>query len=170
MTKFNDVALVGPFMSCEIDTHVQTWCGMFDTRMLDTILVHMQASCAPEMKWTDTVMISEVELSLAVLNRGLSLASFVPDFERFTIHHRLALQNDVTEITDKLNGCRNPAVDREVSPDHSFLSQAVFIKYGGQVWRNRLHSLEYDEVVFSNTAKVLNLKETYQCSRNRGTR
>ena len=54
------------------------------------------------------VMISEVEMSLAVLNRDLSLSSVFPHFERFTVHHREALRHGVTEVLDKLNDVAIP--------------------------------------------------------------
>jgi len=169
MTKFDDVALMGPFMSCEIDTHVQTWASMFDVRALRTVLLHMQASCAPSMEWGDAVIISEVGLSVAVLNSKLSLSSVVPNFERFTRYHREALRNGVTEIRDKLLGCANPTTHAGSAPfvGDALLHEAVFVKYGGEVWRERLLSPEFEEVILSSSAKDLNLEDSLHCIRDR---
>ncbi len=170
MTKFDDIALMGPFMSCEIDTHVQSWALMFDFRSLNIVLLHMQASCAPKMKWEDAVIISEVEMSTAVLNSKLSLASVVPNFERFSYHYREALQNGVTEVRDKLRGCVNPTTrdaGRAAFLGDALLYEAVFIKYGGEIWRERLLSPEIEELILSSSAKYLNLEDSLHCIRDR---
>ena len=153
-------------MSCEIDTHLQTWATMFEFRIMDTVLLHMQASCAPNMKWSDAIIISEVELTLSVLSKGLSLSSVVPNFDRFSIHHQAALHHGVGELRDKLHDCKNPVIGNsiEVSSD-TFLSDTVFVKYGGQVWREQLLSPEYEQKVAWTTRKILNPEYSLPCNR-----
>ena len=169
MSEFADVALVGPVMSCQIDTHLQSWASMFDMRVADTALLHMQASCVPNMTWTDAILISEVQLSLAVLDKGLSISSVEPTFSRFSHHHRLALQNGVDEIYNKLHQCTNPLVDRGKSSsvsDISMADDAVFAKYGGTVWRAGLLPQNYVQDVLSHSAKFISPEYLKDCHKD----
>jgi hypothetical protein len=169
MTKYEDVALVGPISSCELDTHLQSWFIMFDTRVLGTALLHMQASCVQEMQWTDAIQISEVGLSLSVLNLGYSISSIFPSFDRFTSHHRTALQHGVSEVREKMNDCRNPLVPiaNGVGGLEATPSKMVFAKYGGEVWRQGMLSAAYKQSVISETARIIGTnKATEECHRN----
>jgi hypothetical protein len=134
-------SLVGPVCSCEVDTHIQTWMMLFDLGIAKNIKLHLLAACAPNLPWAGAISLSEVGASVELLGKGLALASIHPHFPLFTDHHRSALRNGVTELRDKLFDCSNPLVGKGgLAFSRHNLSDIVFAKYGGEIWRQGLIS------------------------------
>jgi hypothetical protein len=133
-------SLVGPVSSCEIDTHVQSWMQLFTAEIAQIMELHMFATCTPGMSWSDAVALSEVGASTDVLGKGFAIASLHPHFPLFTEHHRDALRYGVAEIREKLFDCSNPLIGEGYAATEAVLSDLVFSKYGGEIWRQKLIS------------------------------
>ena len=132
-------SLVGPTCSCEIDVHIQTWTAMFSADIADSIKLHLLATCAPNLPWFGAISLSEVGTSTSLLANGYSLASLHPSFPVFTDHHRDALRNGVIELREKLFHCNNPLLgEGGEALSKRNLSETVFVKYGGEIWRKKL--------------------------------
>jgi len=140
-------SLVGPVSSCEIDTHVQSWMLLYTAEIAKIMELHMLATCTPGMSWSDAVALSEVGASTDVLGKGFALASLLPYFSLFTEHHRDALRYGVAEVKEKLFHCSNPLVGEAYAASEVVLSDIVFSKYGGEIWRQKLMSPQLDSEI-----------------------
>jgi len=131
-------SLVGPVSSCEIDTHIQSWMLVFTAEIAPTIELHMHATCTPDIAWSDAIILSEVGASVDILGKGFAIASLHPHFPLFTEHHRSAIRYGVAEVRDKLFDCSNPLVgEGGYAASEAILSDLVFLKYGGEIWRDK---------------------------------
>lgn len=148
-------SLFGPCCSCEVDVHIQTWAAMFSADVADDIKLHLHASCAPNLPWGGAISLSEVGTSSSLLASGYSLASLHPNFPAFTNHHRNALRSGVLEVREKLFDCENPLLGKGGEAlSKRDLSETVFVKYGGELWRSKLISPTLHEKVITVTDKM----------------
>ena len=154
-TAFPDVLLVGPVASCEKDTHLQSWTLFMDKRIVHTVLLRMQATCAPSMSWEDAVSLGEIGISRDVLDLGYAFASIYPPFGRFTQHHRTAIHHGISEIYDKLNGCRNMMAADDMMSSLPPFEKMTFLKFGGEIWRQKLFDARFVSAMKSQTEYII---------------
>ena len=131
-------SLVGPVSSCEIEVHVQSWMFVFTADAHDIVRLRMRAACSPALQWSDAIKLSEIGISHDLLSNNLALSSLYPSFKLLTRHHRSALNFGVAEIREKMFDCRNPLLTLDGNRAGEDLLSIVFVKYGGEVFRQGL--------------------------------
>ena len=135
--------LVGSVMSCEQDTHVQSWFLVMDRRIVHAIVMpHFNATCVPGLMWKKAVG-HEVQISVDVLAQGGGLAAVYPHFKTFTSKHRRAVRVDKNKTwLGKMHGCAN-MLRYDASHFLNMLespADLVMVKYGGDLFRSKLLS------------------------------
>ena len=168
MLKDNSTRLVGPILSCEKDLHVQSWTQLIDWRVIESILPHLQATCAPDIVW-DSVIDQEIALSGTLLREGHTLAGLHPRCVAYGEGHRATLLEEKTGTRKKLGWCQNVLradvsnfLDMLASPDY-----LGFLKFGGTLWRDGLLPESFVNNVHEETRSRLGIIDSPNCYRQR---
>lgn len=166
MLNDNSTRLVGPFLSCERDIHVQGWTQLIDWRSISIVLPSLKATCEPGIDW-DSAIDKEVALSTNLLSEGYSVAGFYPGCKAFGEKHRTKLLHGMPEIFEELGWCKN-LMRADVS---NFLEQLSspdsfgFFKFGGTMWRDGLLSKRFVDLVHVETSRRFGIADSPSCYR-----
>ena len=154
MLQNEQTRLVGPVLSCERDSHIQSWTQIYDWRILGVVLPHLLATCEPSMTW-DGAINREVALSTTILESGHALASIYPPFGYFTKQQRAAVHNGNSEIRSKLNHCQNVMLADNFPDNLDSFADLVVYKFGGDVWRRKVFSQTFVNRIKAETKKKI---------------
>jgi len=170
----NDLAMVGPALSSEISTHLQSYAialRLISESFIAQISQPLLKAC--DMEKLDAISEGEIGLSKSILKQGFSLASFFPNTLNITVWDDMCMslgrwmngwansnlhacfekeENIISKVHDpKLLG-------RPKNPTFFFsgpASHVVFAKYGGEVLRENMIPLQLQMDVLVSTRKVL---------------
>lgn len=167
MLNDNSTRLVGPFLSCERDIHVQGWTQLIDWRSVSMTLPILKSTCEPGIDW-DSAIDKEVALSTKLLREGYSVAGFHPGCKAFGEKQRTNLHR-MPEILEELGWCKN-LMRADVS---NFLEQLSspdsfgFFKFGGTIWRDGLLSKKFVDLVHLETSRRFGITDSPSCYRQK---
>ena len=162
----NSTRLVGPILSCEKDVHIQSWTQLYDWRVMGAVLPILKATCQPDIKW-DSVIDNEVAIGVSLLREGFSLASLQPSCRVFRQQDRERLLRGESGLLTELSWCEN-ILRADVS---NFLDQLTtpealgFVKLGGTIWRERLLSSGFVDIVHAETTRRFGIVDSPMCYR-----
>jgi len=125
--RSNNIAMVGPTLSCEVSPHVQTHMFALRTSLIPFVQTKMKEKLKTKYKlWKDLVASLEVGLTGLVMSAGYNVSSFL---------HRSKGQANFTKCL-KYDGPQN-LVDKNPTSWCGLSPQTlVFVKWGGEAMRN----------------------------------
>uniref|UniRef100_A0A7S3H5N8 Uncharacterized protein n=1 Tax=Spumella elongata TaxID=89044 RepID=A0A7S3H5N8_9STRA len=126
--RSNNVAMVGPTLSCEVSPHVQTHMFALRTSLIPFVQAQMKEKLEAKYKsWVDLVASLEVGLTGLIMNAGNNVSSFMHQSRGQATHFTHCLKYDGPQnLVDQ-----NPTSWCGLSPE-----TLVFVKWGGEAMRN----------------------------------
>lgn len=162
MVRNEKTRLVGPVISCERDSHIQSACHFYDFRASPIFMPHLKATCVPGISW-DEAIDHEVAISTDLLENGNTIASFYPSFENFSSTERLAIKAGDRVVVQKLDHCKNMLLADNVLSNVQPLTEVIMYKFGGDIWRRKLYAQSFVNRIQSKTENMLGIKSKSVC-------
>ena len=125
--RSNNVAMLGPTLSCEVSPHVQTHMFALRTSLLPFVQAKMKEKLEAKYKsWKDLIASLEVGLTGLIMSAGYNVSSLMYRSQGQMYFSQCLKYNGPQNLVDK-----NPTSWCGLSP-----GALVFVKWGGEAMRN----------------------------------
>ena len=119
-----DTLLISTVMSAEIESHLQSYALVINSRAVRSMSKTLQVSCDPNMKKLLSIWAGELGASTGILKRGFSIASLWPRINNFTSLHAQCATSLPSESDIVMFNGKHPRAVTCYPTDESYLDFA----------------------------------------------